>query len=39
MNDQTRDALKTKDNPIILDIRDMRVAVRTDAGDGAGSGR
>ncbi len=34
MNDQTRDALRSKDNPIVLDIRDMRVAVRTDAGEG-----
>ena len=34
MNDQTGDALRSEDNPIILDIRDMRVAVRTDAGEG-----
>ena len=34
MSDQTRDALRSKDNPIVLDIRGMRVAVRTDAGDG-----
>ena len=34
MNEQIRDALRSDDNPIILDIRGMRVAVRTDAGDG-----
>ena len=34
MSDQTADAPTSKDNPIILDIRGMRVAVRTDAGDG-----
>ena len=34
MSEQTRDAFRAKDEPIILDIRGMRVAVRTDAGDG-----
>ena len=34
MSEQTRDALRSKDDPIILDIRGMRVAVRTDAGEG-----
>jgi peptide/nickel transport system ATP-binding protein len=34
MSGQTREALRSEDNPIVLDIRGMRVAVRTDAGDG-----
>jgi peptide/nickel transport system ATP-binding protein len=34
MSKQTRDASLTRDDPIVLDIRGMRVAVRTDAGDG-----
>jgi peptide/nickel transport system ATP-binding protein len=34
MSEQTRGLSLTKDNPIVLDIRGMRVAVRTDAGDG-----
>ncbi len=34
MSDPTRDSLRSKNNPIILDIRGMRVAVRTDAGEG-----
>ncbi len=34
MSDQTRGSSPTKDNPIVLDIRGMRVAVRTDAGEG-----
>ena len=34
MSEQTRGPSRTKDNPIVLDIRGMRVAVRTDAGDG-----
>ena len=34
MSEQTRDAFRSKDDPIILDIRGMRVAVRTDAGEG-----
>jgi len=34
MSEQTRDASLTRDDPIILDIRGMRVAVRTDAGEG-----
>ena len=34
MSQATQDASRSKDNSIILDIRGMRVAVRTDAGDG-----
>jgi peptide/nickel transport system ATP-binding protein len=34
MSDSTRDALKLDDHPIVLDIRGMRIAVRTDAGEG-----
>ena len=34
MSQQPQDASKSKDNSIILDVRGMRVAVRTDAGDG-----
>src|SRR3984957_5339273 len=34
MSEQARDALRSNDDPIILDIRGMRVAVRTEAGDG-----
>ena len=34
MSEQTRDGSLTRDDPIVLDIRGMRVAVRTDAGDG-----
>src|SRR3984957_16266270 len=36
MSEQTGDASLTRDDPIILDIRGMRVAVRTDAGGGIG---
>jgi peptide/nickel transport system ATP-binding protein len=34
MSERTRGPSPTKDSPIVLDIRGMRVAVRTDAGDG-----
>ena len=34
MSDQIRNSSPSNDNSVILDIRGMRVAVRTDAGDG-----
>jgi peptide/nickel transport system ATP-binding protein len=34
MSEQTMAASRSKDNSVILDVRGMRVAVRTDAGDG-----
>ena len=34
MSQQTRDPSEPNDNSVVLDVRGMRVAVRTDAGDG-----
>ena len=34
MSQQSQDASRANDNSVILDVRGMRVAVRTDAGDG-----
>ena len=34
MSDEIRDAPRSKDNSVILDVRGMRVVVRTDSGEG-----